>query len=175
MLETLGEYALEQLAAQGERERLQDWLACYCVREAETAEVGLRGPQQLAWVANLTADREKVRADLEWSLQRAREGIRISDCSISGQESSAKNRKVAGSSTLSLKGDSGAGLLAAEVCLRLASALRHYWEWQGHLTEARAWLRATLGRPLWGEIGGAPPSGRAQACGEASGPVCFGK
>ncbi len=173
MLETLREYALEQLAAQGEREQLQDWLACYYLRESETAEIGLRGPQQLAWLANLTADRENLRAALEWSLQRAREGIRISDCSISGQESSAKNRKVAGSSTLSLKGDSGAGLLATEVCLRLASAHRHYWEWQGNLTEARQWLRAALEVPLGDEIGETLLAARAKALSEASRLMCL--
>src|SRR5260370_25283288 len=125
MLETLREYALEQLAAQGERERLQDWLACYYLRESETAEIGLRGPQQLAWLANLTADRENLLAALEWSLQRARVRIRISDCLISVQELSAKNKRIAGSRTLSLKGYSRAGLLACEVCLRLSSALMH--------------------------------------------------
>src|SRR6266571_4817138 len=78
MLETLREYALERLSAQGEFERLRDWHACYYLREAEVAEIGLRGPQQLMWLARLMADRDNFRAALEWSLQRARAGMMIS-------------------------------------------------------------------------------------------------
>ncbi len=144
MLETLREYTLERLTAQGEFELLRDWHACYYLRVAEAGERGLREPQQLAWLANLTADCDNFRAALEWSLQRARESMRISAFSFSGQESLAESRKVAGSSTLSSKGDPSAGLLAVELCLRLASALRHYWEWQGNLPEARHWLKRVL-------------------------------
>src|SRR3989440_1927590 len=59
MLETLREYALERLTAQGEFERLRDWHACYYLRIAEAAEIGLRGPQQLVWLAKITAERDK--------------------------------------------------------------------------------------------------------------------
>src|SRR5260370_30406649 len=91
MLETLREYALELLAAQGERERLQDWLACYYLRESETAEIGLRGPQQLAWLANRTADRQNLRVAPQWSLRPARKRIRISYFSCSQHESSVSH------------------------------------------------------------------------------------
>src|SRR5438128_3263821 len=43
MLETLREYALEQLGVRGEFERLRDWHACYYLELAEAAEIGLRG------------------------------------------------------------------------------------------------------------------------------------
>jgi predicted ATPase/tetratricopeptide (TPR) repeat protein len=166
MLETLREYALERLTVQGEFERLRDWHACYYLREAEVAESGLRGPQQLVWLAKLTADRENFRAALAWSLQQARAGMSIPAFPFLEQASIESSRgagtlpggqvtplayprpKVAGSRTLSSKGDPAAGLLAVELCLRLASALRHYWEWQGNLTEARLWLGAALEVPL---------------------------
>src|SRR6266700_2109177 len=64
---------LEQLADNGEYERLQDWHAVYYLREAEAAERGLRGSQQLVWLSRLGADRDNFRAALEWLLQRARE------------------------------------------------------------------------------------------------------
>jgi len=173
MLETLREYTLERLTAQGEIELLRDWHACYYLRVAEAGERGLRGPQQLAWLANLTADCDNFRAALEWSLQRARESMRISAFSFSGQESLAGSRKVAGSSTLSSKGDPSAGLLAVELCLRLASALRHYWEWQGNMPEARHWLEAALEMPLGGEVGETLLAARAKALSEASRLMCL--
>ena len=36
---------------------------------------------------------------------------------------------------------------AFELLLRLATALRPYWEWQGYLTEGRDWLRVALSVP----------------------------
>ena len=78
MLETLREYALERLAEQEECERLRDWHACYYLRDAEAAERGLRGPQQLLWLSKVGADRDNFRAALQWSLQRAKEGMSIS-------------------------------------------------------------------------------------------------
>ncbi|MBO0793571.1 MAG: hypothetical protein J2P36_21835, partial [Ktedonobacteraceae bacterium] len=125
MLETLREYAQERLIEQRMLERLRDWHACYYLRKAEAAETGIRGPEQLVWLARLTADRNNFRAALEWSLQRARAGTRISGFNTARQGSHI----VAGSWLLSSQGDPDAGLCADELCLRLASAFRPYWEW----------------------------------------------
>jgi len=138
MLETLREYALERLSKQGELERLRDWHAWYYMRVAEVAELGLRGPQQLVWLARLKADRDNFRAALEWSLQRAKSGMRISPFTTHGLIEELT--EVADSRMLSSKVVPGSGLLAVELCLRLAAALRPYWEWQGYLVEARNWL-----------------------------------
>src|SRR6266581_3104412 len=173
MLETLREYALERLAAEGESERLRDWHACYYLKKAEAAELGLRGPQQLEWLARLTTDRDNFSAALEWSLQRARDGMRISAFSFLGQESPGENKRVAGSSTLSVQGDPGAGLLAVELSLRLAAAFRHYWEWQGDLTEARRWLGAALELPLAHVAGETVQAARAKALSEFSRLTCL--
>ena len=168
MLETLREYAQERLIAQGEFERLRDWHACYYLREAEAAELGMRGPQQLEWRARLTTDRDNNRAAMEWLLQRARDGMRIGLCSFSGQGSSEGSKGVAGSRILSSRGVPGDGLLATELCLRLASAFRPYWEWQGHLPEARNWLGAALEVPCEHGGGETVLAARAKALSETS-------
>ncbi len=159
MLETLREYALEQLSAQGESERLRDWHAGYYLREAEAGEQGLRGPQQLTWLTRLTADRANFRAALEWSLQQARDGGRIQALSISCKDA--------------LAGVQGEGLPAVEVCQRLAAALRPYLEWQGSLTEARHWLGAALEVPLEDGSGETVLAARAKALSEDSRLVCL--
>jgi len=173
MLETLREYALEQLTVQGECERLQDWHACYYLREMEAAEKGLRGPQQLAWLARLTADRDNFRAALEWSLQRAKKGMRINGFSCFRQEPIEESKAVAGSGMFSLNGVPSNGLLAVELCLRLAAALRPYLEWQGYLTEARHWLGAVLEVPLEDDAGETVLAARAKALSEYSRLVCL--
>ncbi len=166
MLETLREYMLEKLSGQGELERLRDWHAWYFMRVAEVAELGLRGPQQLVWLARLKADRDNFRAALEWSLQRARSGMRIS--AFTAQGLIEERTEAVDSRTLSSQAVPGAGLLAIELCSRLAAALRPYWEWQGYLVEARSWLGAILELPLAEEAGEMVLAGRAKALSEYS-------
>jgi tetratricopeptide (TPR) repeat protein len=172
MLEMLREYALERLAEQGECERLRDWHACYYLREAEAAERGLRGPQQLVWLSKVEDDRDNFRAALEWSLQRSKKGMSISAFSFP-LEPTRERIPVAGSKTFYSKGVTGSGVLALELCLRLGAALRHYWEWQGHLTEARYWLGAALEVPLEEGAGETALAARAKALSEASRLVCL--
>lgn len=149
MLETLREFAKETLTARGELEQWQDWHACYFLHLAEAAELGLRGPEQLVWLERLGADRGNLRSALEWLLLRAKAGMRISIPTFLKQADTEYNyREVAGSGTLSSHTVPTSGRLALEVCLRLAAALRPYWEWQGYLTEGRDWLRASLSIPL---------------------------
>ena len=171
MLETLREYALEQLANEGQCERLRDWHARYYLREAEAGERGLRGPEQLVWLSRLGADRDNFRTALEWSLQRAREGMSISGTLPA--QSMAERIAVAGSRTFYSKGVSGNALLAIELCLRMSAALRPYWEWQGHLTEGRYWLEAALEVPLDGGVGETALAARAKALSEASRLMCL--
>ena len=173
MLETLREYALERLAEQGECERLRDWHACYFLRKAEAVERGLRGPQQLVWLSKAGANRDNFRAALEWSLQRAKEGMKISASSFFPTESTGVYIPVAGSRTFCSQGAPLDGLLAIELCLRLGAALRHYWEWQGYLTEARYWLGAALEVPLEIGAGETALAARAKALSEASRLVCL--
>ncbi len=141
MLETLREYALARMREYGEIERLQDWHACYYLGLAEEAEVGLKGAQQLVWLARLKAEQDNFRAALEWSLEKARDGA-----------------------TMSMKtSESEAQMCALEVSLRLAAALRLFWEWQGYLVEGRDWLKAALDLPLKHSAGRMTLAARAKA------------
>src|SRR5258708_1018095 len=148
MLETLREYALERLGERGELAWLRDWHAYYYLGGAETAEVGLRGAQQLTWLARLVADRKNLRAALEWSVHRARERATMRSLSNYVSGSTEETKDAAGHETLLSGNTPDARLCAVEVCLRLVAALRPYWEWQGYLTEGREWLEAAVALPI---------------------------
>jgi predicted ATPase/transcriptional regulator with XRE-family HTH domain/tetratricopeptide (TPR) repeat protein len=166
MLETLREYALEQLTTRGELERLRDWHASYYMKKAEAAELGLRGPRQFMWLARLTIDRNNFRAVMEWSLQRARQGLKIRTFSVLMQETHGRSKVVAGSRVLSTKGATRSEVHAIELCLRLAASFRPYWEWHGYLMEARAWLGAALAIPIADESEETVLAARAKALSE---------
>jgi len=173
MLETLREYALEQLARQGDLERLRDWHACYYLGVAETAEQGLRGPKQLVWLARLAAERDNFRAALEWSLRRARAGMMNSRRPRYEFRSTEEATETAGSEMYETGSAHGSGLLAVEMCLRMASALRPYWEWQGYLPEARSWLEAVLALPLEEDASESVLAARAKALSEDARVACL--
>ena len=69
MLETIREYALEQLGRRSEAAALQRWHAEYFVALAEQAEPELVGPHQVAWLDRLERDLDNLRAALAWSLE----------------------------------------------------------------------------------------------------------
>jgi predicted ATPase/transcriptional regulator with XRE-family HTH domain len=173
MLETLREYALEQLRDAGEFERLHDWHACYYLREAEAGELGLRGSRQLEWLERLTADRDNFRAVMAWGMQRASEGLRIGGNPCSGKRAPGSRTEVAGSKILSTRGDPYAGLSAVELCLRLAAASRACWEWQGYLPEVRGWLAVSLEATPEDVASETTRAALAKALGEAARIACF--
>jgi len=67
MLETIREYAIEQLAASGEAEALQLQHATYFLALAKTATPELTGPQQQMWLDRLDQEHDNLRAALTWS------------------------------------------------------------------------------------------------------------
>jgi non-specific serine/threonine protein kinase len=67
LLETIGEFALERLADSGEETEARRSHAGYFRRLAESAEPGLRGPDQQEWRDRLEADLDNLRAALAWS------------------------------------------------------------------------------------------------------------
>lgn len=129
MLESLREYALEQLAEHGELEAMRDWHASYYLSVAEAAEIELRGKQQLNWFRKLNMEQENLRAALRWSLQRARSPADTHMLRYDASEREACD------------------LSATILSLRLAAALSSYWEWQGNIPEGRHWLEAALALP----------------------------
>jgi predicted ATPase/class 3 adenylate cyclase/DNA-binding CsgD family transcriptional regulator len=67
MLETIREFALEQLAASGEQEVLQRQQADYFVALVAAAEPKLHGAERGAWLARLEMELDNLRAALAWS------------------------------------------------------------------------------------------------------------
>lgn len=164
MLSTLREYALERLEVHGETERIRDWHAGYYMRKAEKSELGLRGPHQLILLARLTDAHDNLRAALEWSLARAREGRSIRTFPLPH----GILQEVASCRTLSHHDFPTEGIPALEVCLRLATAMRAFWEWQGELTEARLWLNAALALPVSAVASSTLLAARARALSESA-------
>ncbi len=71
MLDTLREYALEQLHANGEGEALQQRYCEWCVDVAEQAEPELRGATQERWLRMLDREQNNFRGALETCLSEA--------------------------------------------------------------------------------------------------------
>jgi predicted ATPase len=70
MLETIREYALEQLEQLPERDDLRSRHARHYLALVTHAEPELTGADQLAWFERLVADYENLRATLAWFLRR---------------------------------------------------------------------------------------------------------
>lgn len=175
LLETLREYALERLNAEGSSDYLYDWHACYYLRVAEEGEVGLKGPQQVMWRVRLGVEQENLRAALEWSLQQARDGASMMGGMAHGHgyRMHIGTRDVAKNRAEPPETFSGMGLQAIEVLLRLTAALRSYWEWHGQLVEARNWLDTALAIPLAECASKTTLAARAKALSEAARVVCL--
>ncbi len=72
MLETVREYAREQLAAGGGLDGLRDAHARYYVQLGARAEAELRGPLQREWVNRLATERDNLRAAVRFLLDERR-------------------------------------------------------------------------------------------------------
>ena len=69
MLETVREYALDQLVASGEAEDMRRRHAAWCVVLAERASAELNSSESDAWLARLAADHDNLRAAMEWAVE----------------------------------------------------------------------------------------------------------
>ncbi len=123
MLETIREYALEQLVVSGEADPIQERHADYYVMLAESAEPELRGPQQDVWLERLEAEHDNLRAALDWCLR-----IRDEPCEPIAAGADSQSAPQSG----------------AMLGLRLAGALWLYWYYRGYIDEGRKWLARTL-------------------------------
>jgi predicted ATPase/transcriptional regulator with XRE-family HTH domain len=72
MLETIREFALEQLETTGEAEAVRARHFSWCLASAEAVEAELRGLRQQTVLARLSLEADNMRAALSWSLMRLR-------------------------------------------------------------------------------------------------------
>ncbi len=70
LLETVRQYARDQLAIAQERVMMQERHRDWYLELAEAAESGLRGDRQQEWLARLDREMENLRAALRWSQER---------------------------------------------------------------------------------------------------------
>jgi predicted ATPase/class 3 adenylate cyclase len=70
MLETIREFASEQLAASGEIIKIERAFEEFLIARAEAAEEGLKGPDQRLWLDRLEAEHDNLRAALGRALER---------------------------------------------------------------------------------------------------------
>ena len=71
MLETIREFAGEQLAASGEAERVEQAFAAFLIGTAEAAEQDLTGARSsLFWLEQLEAEHDNIRAAMGRALER---------------------------------------------------------------------------------------------------------
>jgi transcriptional regulator with AAA-type ATPase domain/predicted ATPase/class 3 adenylate cyclase len=114
MLETIREYALDQLDASGEGPEMRDRHLDYYLALAEEADAGLLGPQQVGWCDRLEAEHDNIRAAFGWVLTALDDHVPVT----SGL-TRAPTRLEAG--------------------IRLADALELFWMLRGHSRET--WQR----------------------------------
>ena len=81
MLETIREYGVECLRAEGELAAAGRAHANYYLRLAEEAEPNLRGAEQATWLGRLEGEHENVRAALEWALASGEQELALRLCS----------------------------------------------------------------------------------------------
>jgi len=72
MLETIREFALEQLAGRGELEALRERHAVCLLEFAERASGQVFGPEQRAWLDRFQAEHDNLRAAMAWAIGEGR-------------------------------------------------------------------------------------------------------
>ena len=118
MLETVREYATEQLEASGEADSVRAQHAAYYLALVEQWGPKLRSGEQVEAYAHLEQEYPNLRAALSWSLARVGDGA----------------------------AEDGPGS-PLDTALRLVTGLHVFWGQRGHYQEARGWIEALLNGP----------------------------
>jgi predicted ATPase len=151
MLETVREYALEQLVAAGEREALQQQHAAYYGMLADEAALHLGGADTAEWLERLEREHDNLRAALERLLacQQVAESLRLAaalEPFWSAQGHFGEGRAWV-AAVLALPGTVQGPAERAALLERAAAFARR----QGDLLAARRMLEESL--PLWRTAG----------------------
>lgn len=72
LLETIREFALEQLQTQGEEEAARQWHYRFYLQLFRDTDPHLRGPEVAVWFARLLSEYDNLRAAIQWALDEAR-------------------------------------------------------------------------------------------------------
>ena len=75
LLETVRQYAAEQLAGDDEESCVRDRHLAFCVQLAEQAEPELAGARQAAWMERLEREHDNLRAALQWAYEREQSAL----------------------------------------------------------------------------------------------------
>jgi predicted ATPase/DNA-binding SARP family transcriptional activator len=129
VLETLREYAAEQLEPEEPGELSRRHAECYLAL-AEQAARELRGPEQAAWLEQLDIEHPNLRAALAWSFSAKDEGGRMKD-----EEEPLPHLHPPSFI-----------LHPSEAGLRLAAALWRFWSTRGYVREGRQFVEEALAR-----------------------------
>jgi predicted ATPase/transcriptional regulator with XRE-family HTH domain len=123
LLETVREYAHEQMQAHGETAATARAHAVYFQAFAERVAPELVGPAQALWLARIECDHPNLQAALEWAL--AQEG------DLDGLDG--------------LDGPDGPDDLdGLDIGLALAGSLVRFWSVRGYFREGRTWLERAV-------------------------------
>lgn len=134
LLETVRDYAWEQLETESEAQTMRDRHLAWCVVLAREAAPALCGAEQEVWLARLEREHDNLRAALRWATGT---GVEAKD-RATGTGAEAKDRATSG--------------------VELAGLLWRFWFIRGYLSEGRRWLGDALA------LGGdAPAAVRAMA------------
>ncbi|MSP12305.1 MAG: adenylate/guanylate cyclase domain-containing protein [Chloroflexi bacterium] len=76
LLETIRQYARDRLLESGKGDQVRNQHVTYFLQLAEAGDMGLRGPQQMAWMKRLETEHDNLRTGLRWSLA-SEQGLRL--------------------------------------------------------------------------------------------------
>jgi non-specific serine/threonine protein kinase len=115
LLETVRQYAQEQLLAAGESAHVRHRHLAWCLALAEEGDAGIKGPEEAGWLQRLETEHDNLRAALAWSMLAS---------PTTPADSASRAQPATG--------------------LRLAGALWWFWVSRGHNLEGQRWLDAAL-------------------------------
>jgi non-specific serine/threonine protein kinase len=148
LLETVREYAAEQLEESGEEAAMRRRHLEHYLELAAHARLGLKGPEQAAWLQRLDADRENMVAAQAWgarSEQTAILGLRLISTLkqywVSRGQSKLARAVILGALERTQPGTRQRGRTLFDAG-QLAFFLGHYAEARAHLEESLAIARA---------------------------------